>query len=245
MKRFLVFATLTGLLSAPVLTQQKTSTKEPTPAVHEKDKAKKPKTLALGHQVDPTIVLADIDGNECATANFRGRITVVNFWATRCPWMKGWDPTLSEIQRNYSKKGVVFLMIASNEGNGEIRDNKLEKGQKPYQEIRKHLKERELPYRVLIDPGSEVARRFGARTTPDIFVFDEDTRLVYRGRIDDDERRKKGDEATHYLRDTLDAMLTGEELDPTGTKPFGCSIKWPKKAVKRKDRRARTDGEGA
>ena len=110
---------------------------------------------------------------------------------------------LAEIQRKYSVKDVTFLMIASNQGNGEIVDRELEEGQQPFVEIRDYLAREKLPHRVLIDRRSSVARMFQAKTTPDVFVFDAEGRLVYRGLIDDDPRDNKPDERTDFLRDAL------------------------------------------
>ena len=227
MIRSFALATAT-LLCLPAAGQDSRPTSQPT--------SDAPQELKLGGVVDNRITLADIDGKQHTTADFEGRITVVNFWATRCPWQRGWDPTLAEIQREYSSKGVTFLMINSNQGNGEIVDNDLKDGDKPYQEIRKLLAKEDLPYTVLVDHHHVVADLFDAKTTPDVFVFDGKARLVYRGLIDDDARGEKGDEATHHLRNALDALLSGEELEPREDKPFGCTIKRIKKKAKGKKR---------
>jgi hypothetical protein len=118
-------------------------------------------------------------------------------------------------------------MINSNEGNGEIADRKAEGDKKPYQKIRDYLAKNELPYEVLVDHDSIVAGRFDAKTTPHVYVFDKDAKLVYRGLIDDDARGDKGDAATHHLRDTLDTLLLGRMVKPSETRPHGCSIKKP------------------
>ena len=79
-----------------------------------------------------------------------------------------------------------------------------------------------MPY--LRDESQEVARAYGARTTPDCFVLDAEGRIAYRGAPDADYADPSHDAA--WLRDALDAVLAGAEPAVAETKPVGCSIKW-------------------
>jgi hypothetical protein len=78
------------------------------------------------------------------------------------------------------------------------------------------------PY--LHDETQAVARAYGALKTPDVFVFDADLRLAYRGAPDADYE----DEAlgAAWLRGALDAVLAGRSPDPAETDPVGCGVKW-------------------
>ena len=69
-----------------------------------------------------------------------------------------------------------------------------------------------------------VARAYGARTTPDVFVLDSGGRLRYRGAPDADYDDPSKNAA--WLRQALDAVLDGGEPQPAETQPIGCSIKW-------------------
>lgn len=184
-----------------------------------------PKQLQLGMRVQRETVLKDIDGKEHKAGSYMGKLTVVNFFSIQCPIQQAWDPTLAAIQREYEKKGVVFLNINSNHTEIGKEPPKTDGDAKPYDNVREYLKKKELPYTVLVDHGNVVADFFEARTTPDIFVFGTDGRLVYRGLIDDDQRRTKGDQAKRYLKDTLDKLLAGEKVEPFATTPQGCTIK--------------------
>jgi hypothetical protein len=79
-----------------------------------------------------------------------------------------------------------------------------------------------MPY--LHDESQDVARAYGALTTPDVFVFDSELRLRYRGAPDSDHRDPS--QGAAWLRSALEAVLTRSEPDPAETKPVGCSIKW-------------------
>jgi thiol-disulfide isomerase/thioredoxin len=230
MSRILTAALAGALVLVPLTAQEQgaeATPKKAPPAADKAAAAKEPEALQLGAVVDAAIALPDLDGRTYSTKDFAGRITVVNFWSTTCPIMRGWEGTLKKIVGDYADKGVTFLMINSNEGNGEIADRKAEKDKQPYQKIRDYLAKNELPYTVLVDHDSIVAGRFDAKTTPHVFVFDKEAKLVYRGLIDDDARGDEGEEATHHLRDTLDTLLLGRLVKPTETRPHGCSIKKP------------------
>ena len=69
-----------------------------------------------------------------------------------------------------------------------------------------------------------MARLFGAKTTPDVFVLDAEGVLRYRGAPDSDHEDAAQDAA--WLREALDALLEGREPDPAETEPVGCSVKW-------------------
>jgi hypothetical protein len=79
-----------------------------------------------------------------------------------------------------------------------------------------------MPY--LHDGTQEVARAYGAKVTPDVFVLDAERRLRYRGAPDSDYDDPAAD--ARWLRDALDAVLAGSEPARAETKPVGCSIKW-------------------
>jgi hypothetical protein len=84
------------------------------------------------------------------------------------------------------------------------------------------------PAPYLHDATQDVARAYGAKTTPDVFVIDGGGRLRYRGAPDadyNDESQNAG-----WLRAALDAVLAGRDPEPAETDPVGCSIKWSRSA---------------
>lgn len=192
------------------------------------DPAKAPPRLELGKVLPVPFTLADLDGQEHGSVDLAGKVVVVDFWSTTCPISQGWESRLAAIHAEYAARDVVFLIVNSNEGNGEFADKEpKQEGDKPYQSIRNYLAEHELPYTVLIDPGSRVADLFQAVCTPHTFVFDTKGVLVYRGSIDDDSSGRKGERAKPYLRMVLDRLLAGDAVEPSSTTPVGCSIKRP------------------
>ena len=79
-----------------------------------------------------------------------------------------------------------------------------------------------MPY--LRDESQDVARAFGAQTTPDVFVIDAHGTLRYRGAPDADHADPSLDAS--WLREALDAVLAGRDPERPETTPVGCSVKW-------------------
>ena len=72
-----------------------------------------------------------------------------------------------------------------------------------------------------------MATAFGARTTPHIYLFDGDGKLVYRGAIDDNVAKKRKVKKK-YLMDAIKAVGNGKDVRLAETKALGCSIKFPR-----------------
>jgi thiol-disulfide isomerase/thioredoxin len=214
-------------LCLPAFAQEpaKEPPKPAEPSQKQEPKADAPKTLQLGARVDGKTSLTDIDGKAITAHEFMGKITVVNFWSTQCPVQKAWDGRLAAIQKEFESQGVVFLHVDSNKTEIGETPPKVEGDAKPYENIRQHLKEKGLPFRVLADHGNKVADFFEAKTTPHVFVFGQDGKLVYRGLVDDDQKDRKADSRNNYLRDVVGKLVKGEKVEPFTTKEEGCSIK--------------------
>jgi len=86
-------------------------------------------------------------------------------------------------------------------------------------------RERGFTFPYLHDESQEVALAFGALRTPHYFVFDGKRKLRYTGRMDDNPRNP-GLETTQELRDAVDALLSGKEVEVPLSNPIGCNVKW-------------------
>ena len=80
------------------------------------------------------------------------------------------------------------------------------------------------PY--LFDETQGVAKLFHAACTPDLFLFDANRRLVYRGQFDDSRPRTATPITGHDLRAAADAVLAAREVSPVQRPSIGCNIKW-------------------
>ena len=149
------------------------------------------------------------------------KATVVIFISTQCPVSNHYNERIVALHNDYKDQGVQFIGINSN------RNESVE-------EIAEHNKTSKFDFAVLKDLGNEIADKFKARRTPEVYLLDEKRILRYRGAIDNSQKNPE----THYLRETLDLVVTGEEIpeDRKTTKAFGCTIK----RVRKKQDRSRT-----
>ncbi|MBX3462758.1 MAG: redoxin domain-containing protein [Planctomycetes bacterium] len=212
---------LLSALSLPVFAQDPPQ----PPAPKEKEKAEAPKVLQLGQRVNGDTTLFDLDGKPQKAHDLLGTITVVNFYSIQCPIQRDWDRRLADIQKEFESKGVTFLHIDSNVTEIGEEPPKVEGDAKPYAKVREHLKAQDLPFRVLADHGNKVADLFDAKTTPHIYVFGKNGKLVYKGLVDDDQKDRNAEGRNNYLRDVLGKLLADEKVEPFATKEQGCTIK--------------------
>ncbi|HWI21103.1 MAG TPA: thioredoxin family protein [Baekduia sp.] len=143
--------------------------------------------------------------------------TVVVFTANHCPYALGWHDRIIDAARDYAGKDVKFLAISPNDAERYPADAPLANAER----VAKG-EFGDVPY--LYDEDQSVARSLDAKTTPDIFVFDNELELRYRGAPDADYKDPVQNAA--WLRGALDAVLAGKQPDPSETEPVGCSIKW-------------------
>jgi len=90
--------------------------------------------------------------------------------------------------------------------------------------MQNHYKQKGYNSYYVIDPNSEMADAFGALTTPHVYLFDNNMKLVYRGAIDDNVK-KRSEVKEYYLQDALNNMVKGNPIEPQITRQLGCSIK--------------------
>jgi peroxiredoxin len=163
----------------------------------------------------PTFVLPDTEGITHEPGG--APATVVVFTCNHCPYALAWHERIVAVARDYADRGVRVLAINSNDSERYPRDS--------LQAMRARVEQGEfegVPY--LRDESQDVARAYGAETTPDVFVLDAGGLLRYRGAPDADYEEPTQNAA--FLRAALDAVLDGRDSDPLQTPPVGCSIKW-------------------
>lgn len=172
-------------------------------------------TLQIGDSA-PSFMLPGTDGHNHVFGGEDEHPTVVIFTCNHCPYALAWEDRLLDVGRDYLHHGVRFLAINPNDAEQKPADS--------FDEMKKRLVENPWPFPYLRDESQEVAAKYGAKTTPDVFVFDDEDRLVYRGAPDAD--YEDASQNAQWLRDALDAVLAGNAPATAETEPVGCSVKW-------------------
>jgi peroxiredoxin len=174
--------------------------------------------LTIGDAV-PAFELLDTEGRSWSSSDGDGdgtAATVIVFTCNHCPYALAWHDRINDAARDYAERGVRFLQINANDGERYPRDS--------YEAMQQRVAGEDWPMPYLHDSTQEVARAFGAKVTPDVFVFDAGGRLRYRGAPDRD--YEDPGERAGWLRTALDAVLAGADPAEAETTPVGCSIKW-------------------
>jgi peroxiredoxin len=114
----------------------------------------------LRSQADFT--LQDLQGNHWTLSRLRGKVVLVNFWATWCPPCRKEMPDLEALYRRFKDSGLVILAISDEEAD----------------QVKRFLQEAAYTYPVLLDPGRKVNQQFRIEGIPKSFVYDRNGRLV-------------------------------------------------------------------
>jgi thiol-disulfide isomerase/thioredoxin len=172
--------------------------------------------LPIGATAPKFALVNAVDGKTVAYKPGDGKISVVVFTCNQCPYAKAFEPRIIELARQYQPKGVVFYAIDPNDDAQYAVES--------LAEMKARAVERGYPFPYLKDGDSSVARRYGARVTPHVYVFDGKGVLRYRGYVDDS--AKPAERKTTGLSSALDQLLVGKPVSNEATRAFGCTIKW-------------------
>lgn len=179
-----------------------------------------PSTMLPLGTAAPDFSLPDtLSGNVINLADYRSdKATVIMFICNHCPYVKHVQHELVNVANDYQPKGVVFMAISSNDIDAYPED-----APDKMQEFAETVG---FSFPYLFDETQEVAKAYAAACTPDLYVFDNDLKCVYRGQLDDSRPRNDVPVTGKDLRSALDAILAGEQPDPNQKPSMGCNIKW-------------------
>ena len=176
--------------------------------------------LPLGTPV-PGFRLPDLDGKLVSPDDFRDApALLIAFICHHCPFVTHIRHGFSAFVKEYQERGLAVIAINSNDivafpedGPDGMRDEAAAAGYT-------------FPY--LFDETQEVAKAFRAACTPDLYLFDRDRKLVYRGRFDDSRPRTSPPMPVtgRDIRAAVDAVLNGTPVPQAQKGSVGCNIKW-------------------
>ncbi|MGF1510841.1 MAG: thioredoxin family protein [Myxococcota bacterium] len=142
---------------------------------------------------------------------------LVIFTCNHCPWVKAWEARTVALGNSAQKKGIGVIAVNPNDPKAYPEDG--------IEEMKERAQRAGMEYPYVVDATSEVGRAFGADKTPEIFLFDGERKLVYRGTIDDNAQAPQAVKKK-YLKDAIEAVSKGAAVPVSETKALGCSIKY-------------------
>jgi len=167
----------------------------------------------------PDFTLKNIDGQMLSYADVKGeKGTVIAFICNHCPYVHAIIKRFVHDVKNMQSHGINVVCIMPNDTDNYPEDS--------FENMQKFAEEHDFNFPYLIDKTQEVAKAYDAICTPDIFGFDGDGELEYRGRLDSAGANQADDTTVkELLRAMLQIADTG--VGPTNQSPsMGCSIKW-------------------
>ena len=166
----------------------------------------------------PDFNLPATDGQNWTLDSFKEtRVLVIIFTCNHCPYAKAAWPLLVKLAQEFKEKGVAFVAINPNDETQYPEDS--------FELMKQRVDDWQINFPYLRDETQEVARAYGAVCTPDVFVFNQDRKLYYHGRINDNwqEPQKVTKEE---LREALESSLANNHPPAIQYPSIGCSIKW-------------------
>jgi len=189
-----------------------------------------PKPQALGSDL-PHFELPGTDGKTYTPQSFKdSQLLCIVFTCNHCPTAQRYEERLKELTSEYAPQGVAVIAINPNNADAVRLDEMswTDVGD-TLEDMKIRAAHKAFNFVYLDDgPTQEISRVFGPVATPHVFIYDEERKLRFQGRIDDAELPQYI--KTHDTRAALDALLAGNQPEVATTRVFGCSVKWAEKA---------------
>ncbi len=161
-----------------------------------------------------TTRLTGLDGRRISLAAPAHGATAIIFYSTECPISNGYSPTLATLVESFPARSVKWLGVCVDP---DLSDS----------EVQAHARDFGLKFPVARDQHGVLARKLGAKVTPETFVIDADGKLRYHGRIDDQfvaRRLRNANPSGSELKDAIVAILNGKEVKTPEVAAVGCPL---------------------
>jgi peroxiredoxin len=217
---FVLPGLLLTLLSTPTLAQKGVDLEsEMPPDAHH---------LNIGDPA-PDFSLKGVDGNIYSLADFKeAPVLMVIFLSDHCPYSHAAESRLLPLVAELKPRGLAVVAIMPNNPDsmsvGELGYTQYGDS---YEDMKHYAKRQGFTFPYLYDGDTQTtAKAYGCLCTPEVYLFDRDRKLRYRGQFDDSRFAETNTVHSTPARDALEEMLTGKPVTTKVTKPFGCSTKW-------------------
>jgi peroxiredoxin len=186
------------------------------------------KTLEIGAAA-PDFSLPGVDDKTYRLEDFaKAKLLMIVFTCNHCPTAQAYEDRIMQLDADYKDRGVAVVAISPNDplavrldelGYTDLGDS--------LADMKIRAKDRGFQFPYLYDGETQTASAaYGVLATPHVYIFDQQRKLRYVGRIDDSDVKTV---TSHDARNALDALLAGQPVAVEKTRVFGCSTKWSDK----------------
>jgi peroxiredoxin len=166
----------------------------------------------------PDFKLPSVAGPDVALADLDGPALLVMFLCNHCPYVRHVERALATTVAEYAERGVAAVGICSNDADAYPADRQ--------PGLAEQASRAGFTFPYLMDADQQAALAYRAMCTPDLFLYDSDRTLVYRGAFDDSTPSNGLPVTGERLRQALDNVLRGEPVPEPHRPSMGCSMKW-------------------
>lgn len=162
--------------------------------------------------------LKGIDDKLYSPEKFKNKdLLVIIFMCNHCPYVKAVMDRFVSLQEKYRNKNVQLIGINSNDPGTYPEDS--------FENMKTFAGKYKMNFPYLIDETQVIAKSYDAVCTPDIYVYNKDRKLKYRGRLDDS-WKDESKITSKDLEKAIELVLQSKEIDFEQIPSMGCSIKW-------------------
>jgi peroxiredoxin len=171
----------------------------------------------------PVFTAVNSDGKTVNLNDYRGKTIVLEWTNDGCPYVRKHygSGNMQALQKKWTDQGIVWLSVISSPPGEQgfadgTRANSLTTERKA------------VPTLVLLDPKQQVARAYGATSTPHMYIIKPDGTLAYAGAIDDKPTSRTADisGAKNYVDEALSELKAGKPVSTPATRAYGCVVKY-------------------
>ncbi len=163
------------------------------------------------------VKMKDISGKEITLKDAAKKNgLLVMFSCNTCPYVIKNQQRTTEVGNYALTKDIGIILVNSNEGQRSDEDS--------YIAMQQYGKKQGYKWNYVVDENSVLADAFGAKKTPECYLFNKAGKLVYHGAIDDNPSDESAVGRKH-LKEAMDQLLKGEDISVKTSKSVGCSIK--------------------
>src|SRR5579859_6801037 len=185
-----------------------------------------PPILKIGSAA-PDFDLPGVDSRQHRLSDYASsKLLAIVFTCDHCPVAQMYEKRIKQLAADYRDRGVALVAINPNDpkavhlsemGHTDLGDT--------LEEMKLRAEYRHFNYPYLSDGATQsVALKYGPTATPHAFIFDEQRKLQYEGRIDNSPREELA--TKHEARDAIEALLAGQPVAVKSAPAVGCSTKW-------------------
>jgi thiol-disulfide isomerase/thioredoxin len=174
--------------------------------------------LELGSSLKEFNLLDTVSGNNFSSTELdETKPSLIMFICNHCPYVIHYHDEIKFLAGDYAEV-LNMVAISSNDIENYPQDGP--------DKMRELWEDLELSFPYLFDSTQEIAKKYKAECTPEFYLFDHLQQLVYRGRLDESSPNSGIEPTGEDLRDAIDNLVSGKEINSNQLPSMGCNIKW-------------------